>query len=87
MRNDTGSTHKEARASRQSKKKRDMAIIVVEMMEPTSSGIQCEEAVSILAQSSMTAFVRSARSRLPKKDKGSFRRCSARDTRRTPLSL
>ena len=39
------------------------------------------------SQSAMMVLVRSARSRLPKKDRGSFRSRSARVRRRVPLSL
>lgn len=83
----TGSTHNAATAMRQSKKNRLSAISVVEIREPISSGIQWEDAVSNRSQSLMMALVRSVKSRLPKKDSGSWRSFSAREIRRTPLSL
>ena len=46
-----------------------------------------EEAVSKVAQSFIMALVRSVRSRCPKKDNGSLRICSARESLRMPLSL
>ena len=85
MRKDTGSTHNAAIAIFQFRKKVPMAISVVEMQEPASSGMKWEEAVSMAAQSAMV-LVRSDRSFFPKKDNGSFRSCSARAILRTPLS-
>ena len=61
--------------------------MVVAITEPISSGIQWEEAVSKVAQSFIMALVRSVRSRCPKKDNGSLRICSARESLRMPLSL
>ena len=55
-------------------------------MEPISSGIQCELAVSISAQSDMIEFVRSDKSFLPKKDNGRRLNFSASALRLTPLS-
>ena len=59
---------------------------IVESIEPISSGIQCELAVSILAQSDIMVFVRSDRSFFPKKDNGSFLNFSASARRLIPLS-
>ena len=81
--NATGITQTEARAILQSKKNK---LIVVETIPPTSSGIQCEEPVSIIAQSVMIVFVRSARSFLPKYERGIFLSFSASVLRLTPLS-
>ena len=86
MANATGITHTAASAILQSKKNSPITISVVDINAPTSSGIQCELAVSINAQSDMIVFVRSARSFLPKNESGSFLSFSASVLRRTPLS-
>ena len=62
------------------------AISVVEIQEPTSSGMKWEDAVSMVAQSAIMVLVRSDRSFFPKKDNGILRSCSARAILRTPLS-
>ncbi len=43
----------------------------VEMREPNRPGMKWEQSFSNTSQSAMMVLVRSARSRLPKKDKGS----------------
>ena len=86
MINATGITQTEARAILQSKKNKLITMIVVETIPPTSSGIQCEEPVSIIAQSVMIVFVRSARSFLPKYERGILLSFSASVLRLTPLS-
>ena len=87
MSSDTGSTQSAASAMRQSKTKRHTAMMQVEIIEPKNSGIQCEKACSSFVQSAMMVVVRSERSRLPKKESGSFRSFSASAMRRTELSL
>ena len=82
----TGSTHRAARASRQSNASRPRAISRVERMDPASSGMKWEKLCSRKVQSAMMVLVRSARSFLPKKDRGILRSCSASVIRRTPLS-
>ena len=84
---DTGITHSAASAMRQSNAKRPSAISTVEISEPNRPGMKCEQVFSSTSQSAMIVLVRSARSRLPKKDSGSLRRRSARVRRRMPLSL
>jgi len=84
---DTGMTHSAASAMRQSKANRLTAISTVEIREPKRPGMKCEQVFSSTSQSDMMVLVRSAKSRLPKKDRGSFRRRSAKLSRRTPLSL
>lgn len=64
-----------------------MPMSVVEIMEPISSGTQCDVPVSMVAASAMMVLVRSAKSFLPKYDKGSRRSFSANDILRRPLSL
>ena len=86
MKNDSGITHRAASASRQSKKNILTDISNVDSSEPTSSGIQCEDAVSSVAQSAIIVLVKSDRSFFPKKDSGKRRSFSASVTRRTPLS-
>ncbi len=86
MAKDTGSTHRAARAMRQSMQNSPAATRVVEQMAPASSGTKWEKLCSRKVQSAMMVLVRSARSFLPKKDRGSFRSRSARVMRRTPLS-
>ena len=86
MAKETGSTQRAARAMRQSKKNRLIAMSTVKIIDPKNSGIQCENAVSNVAQSDMMVVVRSARSFLPKKDSGSLRSFSAREILRTALS-
>ena len=61
-------------------------IRTVEISEPKSPGMKCEQVFSSTSQSDIIVLVRSARSRLPKKDSGSLRRRSARLRRRFPLS-
>ena len=72
---------------RQSKKNKPTAMMVVEIRDAISSGIQCEDAVSSVAQSAIIVLVRSDKSFFPKKERGSLRNFSARVIRRTPLSL
>ena len=83
---ETGITHSAASAMRQSKASRLTAISTVEINEPNRPGIKWEQVFSSTSQSAMMVLVRSARSRLPKKDRGSLRSRSARFRRRTPLS-
>ena len=59
----------------------------VESREPNRAGMKWEQSFSSTSQSAMMVLVRSARSRLPKKDRGSLRSRSARVKRRVPLSL
>ncbi len=80
-------THNAARAIRHSKANRLRAMSTVEMREPNRPGMKWEQSFSNTSQSAMMVLVRSARSRLPKKDKGSLRSRSARVRRRVPLSL
>ena len=82
----TGITHTAASAILQSKKKRLITIMVVDKSAPASSGIQWDDAVSMVAQSVIMVFVRSARSFLPKNDNGSFLSFSASPLRLMPLS-
>ena len=84
---ETGITHSAASAMRQSKANSPMAMSTVEMSEPNSPGMKWEQVFSSTSQSAMMVLVRSARSRLPKKERGSLRSRSARASRRTPLSL
>ena len=84
---DMGSTQSAARAILQSKKNKLIAIIVVDISEPTSSGIQCEDAVSSVAQSAIIVLVRSDKSFLPKNERGIFLNFSARAILLIPLSL
>ena len=84
---DTGMTHRAASAIRHSKANRLRAMSAVEMREPNRPGMKWEQSFSSTSQSAMMVLVRSARSRLPKKDKGSLRSRSARVRRRVPLSL
>ena len=84
---DTGMTHRAASAIRPSKANRLRAMSTVEMREPNRPGMKWEQSFSSTSQSAMMVLVRSARSRLPKKDRGSFRSRSARVRRRVPLSL
>ena len=86
IRKETGSTHNAAIAILQSKKNKLSATNAVEIQAPNSSGIQCEDAVSSVAQSAMIVLVRSDKSFFPKKDSGILRSFSARLIRRTPLS-
>ena len=65
-RQEMGSTHSAASAIRQSITNRLTATIKVDMVEPTSSGIKWENAVSKKAQSAISVLVRSARSFFPK---------------------
>ena len=83
---DTGMTHSAASAMRQSKRNRPSAMSTVEKSEPNRPGMKCEQVFSSTSQSAMMVLVRSARSRLPKKDSGSLRRRSASVRRRIPLS-
>ena len=87
MATDTGMTHNAARAIRPSKANRLRAMSTVEMREPNRPGMKWEQSFSNISQSAMMVLVRSARSRLPKKDRGSLRSRSARVRRRVPLSL
>ena len=87
MATDTGMTHNAARAIRPSKANRLRAMSTVEMREPNRPGMKWEQSFSNTSQSAMMVLVRSARSRLPKKDRGSLRSRSARVRRRVPLSL
>ena len=87
MATDTGMTHRAASAIRQSKTNSPTEISTVEISEPKIPGIKWEQTFSSTSQSAMMVLVRSARSRLPKKDSGSFRSRSARVSRRMPLSL
>ena len=84
--NDTGSTHNDASAIRQSIIIRHTAMRLVEIIDPASSGIKCEKLCSRKVQSAMIVLVRSARSFLPKNESGSFLSLSASVTLRTPLS-
>ena len=84
--NAIGITHTAARAIFQLKKNNPMTISVVEINAPISSGIQCELAVSIRAQSDIIAFVRSDKSFLLKNESGSRLNFSASALRLTPLS-
>lgn len=84
---DTGITHSAASAMRQSKAKRSRAMSTVEIREPNRPGMKWEQVFSSTSQSAMMVLVRSARSRLPKKASGSFRKRSASARRRLPLSL
>ena len=86
MAKDTGSTHNAARAMRQSKKNIPIDTRVVDIIDPKSSGIKCEKLCSKNVQSAMIVLVRSARSFLPKNDRGIFLSFSARVIRLTPLS-
>ena len=86
MMNATGITHTAAIAIFQLKKNRLITTMAVDISDPTSSGIQWEDAVSMMAQSLIMVLVRSARSFLPKKESGIFRSFSARVRRLTPLS-
>ena len=86
IRKASGITHTAANAILQSKKNKLITTSVVEIIAPTSSGIQWELAVSNNAQSDMIVFVRSAKSFLPKKDSGILRSFSAKVRRLTPLS-
>ena len=83
---ETGSTHSEASAMRQSKAKSPAAIKRVEISEPINSGTQWDNPPSNVAQSAISTVVRSDRSFFPKKDRGIFRSFSARESLRTPLS-
>lgn len=60
-------THTAAKAIFQLKKNKAITIIVIEIIEPISSGIQCELAVSINAQPDIMVFVKSDKSFLLKK--------------------
>ena len=80
-------THRAASAIRPSKANRLRAMSTVEMREPNRPGMKWEQFFSNTSQSAMMVLVRSARSRLPKKDRGSLRSRSARVRRRVPLSL
>ena len=80
-------THRAASAIRPSKANRLRAMSTVEMREPNRPGMKWEQFFSSTSQSAMMVLVRSARSRLPKKDRGSLRSHSARVRRRVPLSL
>ena len=84
---DTGITHSAASAMRQSNRNSPRAMSTVEIREPNRPGMKWEQVFSSTSQSAMMVLVRSAKSRLPKKDRGSFRSCSARVSRRMPLSL
>ena len=84
---DTRMTHRAASAIRHSKANRLRAMSTVEMREPNRPGMKWEQSFSSTSQSAMMVLVRSARSRLPKKDRGSLRSLSARVRRRGPLSL
>ena len=86
MAKDTGSTQRADSAMRQSYTRRQTAISTVEMTEPASSGMKWEKLCSRNVQSAIMVLVRSARSFLPKKERGIFRSCSASVMRRTPLS-
>lgn len=61
-------------------------MIKVEIIEPISSGIQCDDAVSNKEQSAIIVLVKSDKSFFPKKERGSLRNFSASDIRLTPLS-
>ena len=82
----TGRGHTAARAMRQSKASRLRAMRTVEIQAPMRGQTKWDWLVSSTAQSFMMEAVRSARSFFPKKDRGSRRSCSARLTRRTPVS-
>ena len=87
MINETGTTQNAARAILQSNINSESAISTVDIIEPTSSGIKCENAVSRKAQSAMNAELKSARSRFAKNERGSFLSFSASDILLTPLSI
>ena len=78
----TGRGHTAARAIFQLKASSPRAMTTVE----TQGQTKWDWLVSSTAQSFMMEAVRSARSFFPKKDRGSRRSCSARLTRRTPVS-
>ena len=84
--NDIGSTHSAAIAILQSKKNSPIATNAVDMHAPTSSGIKCDDAVSICAQSAIIVLVRSDKSFFPKNESGIFLNFSASVIRLTPLS-
>ena len=63
------------------------SLSTMESREPNRPGMKWEQSFSNTSQSAMMVLVRSARSRLPKKDRGSLRSRSARVRRRVPLSL
>ena len=86
IRTETGITQSAARAIRQSKTKSPAAIRIVEINEPNSPGIKCEVLFSITSQSDIIVLVRSARSLLPKNDRGSLRSLSAKLSLLFPLS-
>ena len=86
MKKEIGTTHTAARAILQSKKNKLITMMTVDIMAPTSSGSQCEDAVSIIAQSVIIVLVRSAKSFFPKKESGILLSFSARLRLLTPLS-
>ena len=83
---DTGITHSDDSAMRQSKANSPSEIRIVEISEPNRPGMKCEQVFSSTSQSAMIVLVRSARSRFPKKDSGNFRNRSASASLRLPLS-
>ena len=84
--NETGTTQTAAIAIFQLKKNKHIDIITVDITEPTSSGMKCENAVSKVVQSDIIVFVKSARSFLPKNDNGIFLNFSAKVILLTPDS-
>ena len=86
MINAIGITQIAASAIFQLKNNKLITMIVVDIIEPTNSGIQWELAVSIKAQSDIIEFVRSDKSFFPKKERGSLLNFSASVLLRTPLS-
>ena len=60
--------------------------MTVDIIEPTSSGMKCENAVSKVVQSDINVLVKSARSFLPKNDSGIFLSFSAKVILLTPDS-
>ena len=73
MPKETGSTHSEASAMRQSNIKIPIAIKSVEIREPINSGTQWDNPLSKVAQSAISTVVRSDRSFFPKNDRGILR--------------
>ena len=81
-----GITHSAASAIRQSNANNPTEIIVVDISEPKSPEIKCEQVFSSTSQSAIIVLVRSARSLFPKKDSGSLRKRSAKPSLLFPLS-
>ena len=82
----TGTGHRDAKASRQSKTSSITATMAVDAPVPNSWGIVWLNRRSWSAVSFMTTLVRSARSRFPKKDRGKTLNRSAKPMRLRALS-